>query len=387
MKRYHLLSRPSAIVVALVIVSSVADAQRSGNAARPRWTDQYPPEIGQATTAERAAAMITLDEIQRILEQVPELAQPRGFEVGRQIYGGTLSFGDRGVLSYKLRLWFYLRSKAASGGEGNTCIEVSVNETRGALNDETGKAFFIEQARGEPIPGATIVYEGLRWDTPTADRRSGYVTLTSRGAFPWLPVTREEYLRAQIYLTEGRNGEKQKEFRKSLEKTSYERYMDEAAERKKTREESVAAMARAQGRAAAEELRKTLEQTDREVAEQLKAAEAEERKQSSAALDNSYGDQLRAQIAAMTPAERASPATAKYGAHELTAPDDPEAHRVLTPDPEFWRSRRSRAEVHSITVSFHPGDGCAYPPVRAALEKAYRTLDWTALKRIVDRPW
>jgi hypothetical protein len=368
----------------LVALSAPASAQRSGNAPRPRWTDHYPPELGHATAAERATAMFALDEIQRVLEQVPELAQPRGFEVGRQIRGGTLEFGERGVLAYNLRLWFYRESKAASGGEGRTCIEVSVNTSRGARFDKAGKPFFLEQVIGEPIPGATIVYEGLRWDTPTADRQSGYVMLTSRGAFPWIPFTREEYLRAQIFLSEGKNGEKQKELAKSLEKTSYERYMEEAAERKKTREQAVAAMARAQGRAAADELRKTLEQTEREVAEQLKAAEAEERKQSREAVANPYGNDLRAQIAAMTPAERAAPATARYGAGELVASDDLEGHRVLTPDPEFWRSRRSRAEVHSITIAFHPALTCAHPPIRAALEKAYQTLNWAALKRIVD---
>ena len=129
------------------------------------------------------------------------------------------------------------------------------------------------------------------------DRRSGYVTLTSRGTSPWTPFTREEYLRAQIFLLEGKNGEKQKEFAKSLEKTSYERYMDEAAERKKVRDEAVAATARSQGRAAADELRKTLEKTDREVAEQLKAAEAEERKQSERSPRQPAGRCLRAQLA------------------------------------------------------------------------------------------
>ena len=88
----------------------------------------------------------------------------------------------------------------------------------------------------------------------------------------------------------------------------------------------------------------------------------------------------------MTPAERASPATVQSGG-ELVAPNHPGAHRVLTPDLAFWRTRRSRAEVHSITIAFHPGGTCSHPPVRAALEKAYQTLDWAALKRIVDRPW
>lgn len=376
------------MLVPMAFALTPAGAQQGGgNAARPRWTDHYPPEIGQATTAERASAMATLDEIQRVLEQVPELAKPRGFEVGRQVFGGTLQFGERGVLAYTLFLWFYEQSKAFTGGEGTRCIEVNVNASRGTRVDETGRGFFLEQAIGEPIRGATIVYEGLRWDGQTGDRRSGYVTLTTRGAFPWIPVTREEYLRAQIYIAEGKNGEKQKVFERSLEKTSYERYMEEAAERKKNRDDAVAAMARAQGRAAADELRKTLEQTEREVIEQLKAAEAEERKQYKAALSNPQGDELRAQLAAMTPAERTAPATAKYGAGELVAPKDPEGHRVLTPDLEFWRSRRSRAEVHSITIAFHPGGTCTNPPVRVALEKVYQSLNWAALKQIVDRPW
>lgn len=387
MTRHRVLTRRAAFVLVFIaFVFTPAGAQQRENAARPRWADLYPPNLLHPTAAERAAAMTTLDEIQRVLEQVPELGKARGFELERHIFGGTLSFGERGVLTYSWFLVFYRESKAVPQ-EPPLCIEVHVNASRGALIDETGKAFFIEQVIGEPIPGATIVYEGLRWDTPTADRRPGYVTLTSRGAFPWLPVSREEYLRALIYLEEGKNGEKEKEFRKSLEKTSYERYMEEAGERKKIRDESLASMARAQGRAAAEELRKSLEQTEREVAEQLKAAEAEERKQFKEALTNRYGDQLRAQLAAMTPTERAAPATARYGDRQLVAPDDPEAHRVLTPDPEFWRSRRSRAEVHSITISFHPGGTCAFPPIRAALEKAYQTLDWAALKRIVDRPW
>ena len=59
----------------------------------------------------------------------------------------------------------------------------------------------------------------------------------------------------------------------------------------------------------------------------------------------------------------------------------------MTSDPDFWRVRKSRAEVHSITVAFHASGTCLVPAVRAALEKAYQTLNWAALKQIVDRPW
>jgi len=331
--------------------------------------------------------MATMEEIERILAQVPELARPRGFEVGKQVYGGTLPLGERGVLSYNFFVWFYAPSKAATGGEGSRCIGVTVNGigVGASIEDESGRVLMVEKDIGEQRPGVTIVHEGLRWDTPDADRRDGYITITTGGKIPWIPVTREQYLRAQIYGTEGKNGEKETAFKKSLEKTSYERWVEEAAERKKTRDDAVAAMARNQGRAAAEEFRKSQEQLERQVGEQLKAQEAEERKQFKDALSNRYGDMLRTQIAAMTPAERASPATADASG-QLVTRDDPHAHRVLTPDPEFWRVRRSRAEAHTIVLGFKPTHFCEGPAVRAALAKAYQTLDVAAFRRIVDRP-
>ena len=364
-----------------------AAAQRNQSSPLPKWAPQYPPDIGQATPAERAVAMATMQEIERILAQVPELAQPRGFEVGKQIYGGTLPLGERGVLSYTFFLWFYVPSKAATYGEGSRCIGVTVNGVGmgEVIEDEAGRVLIVEKDVGESRPGVTIVYEGLRWDTPNADRRNGYMTISTGGKSPWIPVTREQYLRARIFGAEGKNGEKETEFKKSLEKTSYERWIEEAPARKKNRDDAVAAMARAQGRAAAEDFRKSQEEIERQTGEQLRAEEAEERKQYKEALSNRYGDMLRAQIAAMTPAERASPATAELSGR-LVARDDPVAHRVLTPDPEFWRVRRSRAEAHTIVLGFRPTQFCENPAVQAALSKAYQTFDVAAFRRIVDRP-
>ena len=42
--------------------------------------------------------------------------------------------------------------------------------------------------------------------------------------------------------------------------------------------------------------------------------------------------------------------------------------------------------MHAITVVFQPILTGAAPAVRAALEKAYETLDWVAFKRMVDPP-
>jgi hypothetical protein len=200
-----------------------------------------------------------------------------------------------------------------------------------------------------------------------------------------MPVTKEQYLRSMIFNAEGKNGEAEKETRKMLETSTYATWMSEAAARKKQREETIATVARLQGRAAADEMRKTLEQTEREVTEQLKAQDADERAQKKEALEHRYVDELRSQLAAMSPAERATPAAVGMDGKIVTS-GVPGSHRVLTPDPGFWRMRRSRVEVHSIQVLMGPTEMCMNPAVHAAVARAWETLDWMALKRIVDRP-
>ena len=140
------------------------------------------------------------------------------------------------------------------------------------------------------------------------------------------------------------------------------------------------------GKAAADELRKQLEETERDVTAQLKAGEAEDRAQRQGALASRYVDELRAQLAALTPAQRAAPAIVGASGEAVDA-GAPQSHRLLTPDPEFWRVRKSRVEAHGIQVVMTPTFFCANPAVQAALERVWETLDWAALKRIVDRPW
>lgn len=395
--------RALALGVVLAGLSSQATAaQQRPAATSAAWEVLYPPKYYAGTTAsEQSAIMATLGEVERILWKVPEIAQPRGFRVRKNAQGGgppwhpdrrLPGFEDaKSVLEYSFRLLFTLPGR----DEGSYCIETFVNRVQiGAdaptMIDEAGRYLMVEPGIGDPIiPGATILHGGLRWDTPDADRRSGWVTFTKGGVFPWRPVTREQFLQFWIYHAEGPDyGVDERGTRRKLEKTTYDRWMEDAATRKKERNDAIAVAAQVQGRAAAEELRKTLEQTEREVTERLKAQDAEERKQRQAVLNApSQGDQYRARIAAMSPAERASPAYAPYGSTELLAPTDELARRVLTPDPEFWRVRRSRAEVHSITVAFHSSLTCGAPAVQDALWKAYQALDWAAVKRIVDRPW
>lgn len=365
----------------------VAGAQRSTPTA---WATER-REFVDATPAERARMIATLDEIENILRRVPELDQPRGFEIVKHVVGGPHTWTPKGPFHYALGLQFFAPSVKIAG-EGRMCLMVSVNLPNGrpteirSLTDDAGRDFLIEYPIGEPKPGSTVVYEGLRWSSLEFDQRPGFVTFSTGDVFAWRPVTREEYLRAWILSVEGKTGDLESSYRKQLEKTTYDNWIDGASERKKDREAAIASAARAQGRAAADELRKTLEQTERDVTASLKAQDDEERARNKEFLATTTdGDRFRAELEALSPAERRSPAMVSAGL--LVSAGTPGAHRILLPDPEFWRMRRTRTEVHSITLSFYPYQTCGVPAVQEALWKAYTSLDWMAFKRIVERPW
>ena len=61
---------------------------------------------------------------------------------------------------------------------------------------------------------------------------------------------------------------------------------------------------------------------------------------------------------------------------------------MLRPKLEFWRVRRSPVEIHSIVVSMGGATGVdeARTAVINAIQRAYRNLDWAALKRMVETP-
>ncbi len=357
------------------------------------WKPIYATELTGVSPAERAESIATGKAIESIFWRIPELADPKGFEVLTQQFGsGPPPTTGPQPIEFMWRLWFFEPNRKMTGGAGPTCIEVYVNRQLAGDraisgdHDAPDRLQFIEADVDTRMAGATVVSEGLRWSSDSAVRRSGYVTFSRGSASPWISVSREQWLRTLIFDAEGKDGDRETSARKALEKTAYQQWLEGAAERKNNIEAAVTAVAKSQGRAAAEEMRQMLEKTNREVGDQLKAQEAEERERNKQRLSTpTRGDAFRAQLAAMSPAERASAALVDH-LGQLRATNDPLGHRVLTPDPAFWRVSRSRAEVHTITVHFDWDGACARPSTRAALEKAWQNVDWAALKRFVERP-
>ena len=63
--------------------------------------------------------------------------------------------------------------------------------------------------------------------------------------------------------------------------------------------------------------------------------------------------------------------------------------RVLTPNYDFWRARRSPVEVRDIEVHISAIVGCCNPPpppIHNALWQTYKKLDWRALAALLDQP-
>lgn len=366
-------------------------AQSSPGASQSRGSGWLPRHSNidtgaKLTAAERKQVLERLNEIERILLKVDEIARPVGFDVEPSFHVGNEPGTTGNVIASRYALTFYAPSRKVAG-EGYVCIEVAINVGAGTsvmpYRDEQGEIHF-EHELGDAIPGATHVWERL---SPTK-RSWTIVAFTSGRASPWKSVSRETFLRSVVYAQEGEHSKDATEYRKLLLQTPYQRWMTEASERKKNREALIAQVQRASPDQGAQ-LRKTLEDTERETAARLKASESSDRADNARTLATpTLGERLHARIAAMSPADRAAPAWLDRmdtsGDFVFVAPGSPNAFHVVRRDPSFFRARRSRVEARLITVKISASLTGEVPAVHQALNQVYRQLDWPAIAQLVD---
>ncbi len=358
-----------------------------GAAHRPGWVGSESRFSGDLSAADKAIVVRRLAAIERILLEVPELAHPDGFEIRSRMEGGAPT-GPGNVVSYRYSLW--IAAPVWKGNEGCACLEVVINPPGKALNlwgqpstirDAQGDLLYVEDEIGEPVSGSTLGYGNLS----ETERSWRMVLLSVDGVSPWIPVSRQEYLEALIFDWEGKDGEKVKGLQESLQKTRYQQWVEGAPTRKKTREAIVAGV-RAVNPARADSTLKELEDAERSVTEQLEAAEAQDREQAARTeAQGMPGDPIRAQLAAYTPAERELPAwTFPSLSLASLGPRAPGKVRIVRRNPDFYRARHSRLEPRGIMVRFTASMTGHRPPVQRALWRAYQTLDWPALIRMLE---
>lgn len=395
-------------LLTLTLSAQVVDAQSQSRG----WLPREVHAITGVTAAQRAEAMATIDRIERILKQVPELATPDGYEIQPIIAGGARQVGPGfddtplagSVIEYNIGLRYFRPTKAIAG-EGGTCLGVTVNKRlEGRLTDARGRAIFMENDRGKlntnpdisdfRLPRATQVY-GELWNVPR-ERSFVEVLFVTAGELPWKPVSREEFYQATLFDLEGAKGEKLADTREALKKTPYQEWMEGAAQRKKEREETIAQLVGVLPASEIEKTRQTLEASDRDVTERLKKDEPLHRERNTEALAKTSGpgDNIRAELAAMSAQERGMPAYINNALDHgpiatgwrLTTSEAPPAWRVLTPNYAFYRARRSPVEVRSVTVNIGISMTCLTPKIQQALWQAYHKLDWVSFNNLLEQP-
>ena len=407
----------TALALALAISqASPSAAQQDPGAAparRPGWLPRYTKLDSRLTTAEKTTILKRLDEIERLVLQVPELARPEGFEVlprldaaGFEIWPGIQGHpkGNYVVQSYQLMAF---RPSKAIAGEGLTCLEIIVNPlppqvymdfAMNDFGDGKGDRVYIENRFGVKKPGALLAYGHILPGPggPPSPVLSGFsptnyssyaVFFSADGISPWLEVTRQEFLEAMIWDGETTDLKEVERIRQLRTKTRYERWVEEAPKRKQERDEALAAVEKANPAQAAA-ARKEAEEIERQITEQLKAAEAEDRAENQRALAHGMpADHLRAKLAALTPEERAMPAwTGGGGSDEFFEPNAPEAVRIVRANRAFYRSRSPRIVPRGVIVRFTANLTCHAPAVQRAFYAAYEKLDYAALQRLLVEP-
>jgi hypothetical protein len=328
--------------------------------------------------AERATVVAQLGAVEALMRKTP-YATPRGFAV-RPVFGYHEIADSDELYPYEFALVTF--SRCSKYDEHGADIMVDFNpdpmawsESDRPMPDEGGDGLYMERIRAATLFGATATFGRFHEE----NSEGLYVLFTAGGRSPTLPVSREEYLRAMIFTLEGKNQEKVHAAAAITSKTPYERWMEEAPERKKRNEELYAIIAKVDPAHAAK-TRADMEEAERAETEKLKKADAYERTQVTKNLAglSVLGDKYRAQIAAMSREERASPAFV-VGV-DLVPAGTPDAHAVVRRDPAFYRAAGSPVQPRAILVRM-PN---AYKEYWPQQEQLYRQLDWAAIKQMVN---
>ena len=322
----------------------------------PEWGRPGVSPMGAMRSADRTFLQNTLTAVEQLVRNTA-YGRPRGYEAAATwVFDPPTSQTRLSEYQFGLSMWCPTIKRAVDGSPA-VVINFNPNPQRWSegdrpMLDERGDRLYTQRLSTQALFGSTATFDGR------------YVLYTSGDESPTLPVSREEFLRALIFTLErdAKTG--------ALKTSGYQEWMAQAGARKKARDETIAVIA-TRNPAQAAELQRTLEQAERAQTEQLRA------------LDAQYpvarlGDRYRTQLAAMTPAERASPALV-HGL-DLVPASAPSPHPVVRENPAFYRARRSPTEPRAALV-FMP---LPYKPLEALYRQAYGEFDWAAVKKLVN---
>lgn len=368
--------RPTSLALA-VCISVGVPASLQGQLCGPDEPATWWPgaRFGARPTAAERASMDPHLEATEALVRKTSYGMPRGFTIRP-----AWTYGDkpdaRMLRQFGFAAVVFLECNRFDEHGSDFTVEFNPRPrewTANSLPDENDDTLYVEFPHSEPLHGAIATFGHLEEPNGIGLR----ILFSSTGEPPMLPVTREEYLRAVILSIEGKNQATLKATLAHLATTDYERWLEDAPVRKRGNDEILRGVATVDPSKVAQ-VRADLEKVEREseaMHRKNDAAQRVERDKMIAAI-RAPGDRIRAQIAAMTPADRAVPAWIT-DLTELVAPGTPQAHAIVRRNPDFFRPRTSQTEVRLMLVVV-PN---AWPEMRERHLQMYREFDWAALKR------
>jgi hypothetical protein len=372
--------RVTTLLIAFPILAASVHAQRGPEtkpSPRPGW---HPRELftdDRTSAADRAIIQKNLAAAEALVTRVAGYATPRGFEVTPWWAFHSAKSRDR-LRNYQIQIHAHTPTKKAAAAGFLSALNIHFNPTVshlsiGEAREENGQSIYFERPRSSAAYGATAVY-GTFGETNAPGLN---VLFTSHNQSPTLPVSRERYLRAVIFELEGNDPEELKRQKAAAERTPYEEWMSGAAQRKKEREATLAEIG---DKAQAAKMRAQIEKMELNVTEGLKKRETQDRQSLNKTGNPSPADQIRAQIAAMSPEDRASQGWVI--ARQLVPAGTTGAEALVRENPAFYRTRGSPFEPRAILV-YMPSE--VYKNVMAATQlQLYKEFDWAALKRLLD---
>lgn len=242
---------------------------------------------------------------------------------------------------------------------------------------------------------------------PVYENRLGdHLVLTKRDRAPWMAVTREQFVLTLIRERERLIAPRADEKKRTPPPCgdAYERWMSGGDERRQTTESAYQTLKKTDP-AAAERYRAEMEKMEADTPTELKEAQARceaEQKQAAQRPPEHVGpdrvlESLRAELARMTPTERASPAwydklAEGPDASGLVAPHAPRAVELVTTNPDFFdRSRpRTDLQVISVDIEYGPTVGADHANLRHddlvdwRLYEFLTTTDWQRVAALLD---
>jgi hypothetical protein len=347
----------------------------------------WPQEIGGSraglTSADMDSITDHLENIAQVMRRSSALVNGAEIAPSRAIgHGRGLGLVQPAPTSYRLDMRIYrpsMKEARSSGGNMSILINAPHIAADYLFADAEGPIHIARPVVGEVAGFPVYLLSAER----ARARETGWVT-TSDGRFPWVPVSKERWIRALIGDAKGKL-------------TEFEREVNDEAQQRRTRFEHSYEGMKKISTENAEKLREQFETRERllrQIKDALREGDhkaMEKLGRRDLAMLGQAALRLEEELAAMPPKQRGAPAycceapPSNYFAPPrsvtrpslLLEPDDKRAGALLAPKTDFFRNDLPRTAIQSITVI----QRIARPDEawEVYLDEVRKRLDWKAM--------